>query len=74
VAEDPDCLWHVLGLQAVKDHIDKHLAVIIGLVKEGLNPKGGKAFSTNALTCVSMLARAVGSKLTPHIMNDLVGT
>ena len=56
------------------ESIEPQLDVIIQLVKEGLNPKGGKSFSPNALTCVSMLAKAVGPKLNVNVIEDLVGT
>lgn len=56
---------------AVQDHIEPQLQVIVGLVKEGITNRTRRTVSTAALTCVSMLARAVGPKLVPH-MGDLV--
>ena len=56
--------------QAVKSDILPHLSVIIALVKDGLSASKPVP---EALTCVSQLARAVKSGLTPHIMKDLVG-
>ncbi len=57
---------------AVKDNIVPQLTTIVALIKENLKPKSSTTFNPNALTCVSMLARAVGAKLIPH-MKDLVG-
>jgi len=56
---------------AVKDHIAPRLDECMELVKEGLSNRRNKAFANDALQCVSMLARAVGPKLVPH-MGDLV--
>jgi FKBP12-rapamycin complex-associated protein len=72
---------------AVKENIISQLDVIVPLVKEGLvtpppkptssssaaNKSSSKSFPANkALTCVSMLAKAVGPKLANHL-KDLVG-
>ncbi len=64
-------LSRVQLVQAVGESIEPQLSVIIQLVKEGL---AGKSFCPQALTCVSMLARAVGPKLDSKVIEELVGT
>ena len=54
-----------------------YLDAILPIIKDGLSTKGRKQqqpspSSTFALMCISMLARAVGSKLTPYI-SSLIG-
>eukprot|EP00742_Colponemidia_sp_Colp-10_P007030 GILJ01007544.1.p1 GENE.GILJ01007544.1~~GILJ01007544.1.p1 ORF type:complete len:2402 (-),score=355.14 GILJ01007544.1:281-6541(-) len=56
---------------AVGDHITPYIDSIIALIKDGLTPRSRRPFCHEALTCVSMLPRAVGPALVPH-MQDLV--
>eukprot|EP01113_Clastostelium_recurvatum_P006582 TRINITY_DN1298_c0_g1_i1.p1 TRINITY_DN1298_c0_g1~~TRINITY_DN1298_c0_g1_i1.p1 ORF type:complete len:2380 (+),score=927.36 TRINITY_DN1298_c0_g1_i1:62-7201(+) len=51
---------------AVGGHIKPYLESIVGMIKTGISTKG-KQFSPEALTCISMLASAVGPSLIPHM-------
>lgn len=59
-------------MQAVEKQIYPYLDDIVKLVQVGLTPKPRRPICLKALTCLSMLSRAVGPRLLPY-MNDLLG-
>ena len=56
---------------AVKEKINTEIDVIMSLVKDGLTFKRSKPFVPEALTCIAMLSRALGIKITAAV-NDLL--
>jgi FKBP12-rapamycin complex-associated protein len=57
--------------QAVGHPIKAYLDQVIPHIKYALNVKNSKLYSIQALTCVSMLASAVGPAMQPH-MHELL--